>query len=98
MLTLLLCPFSLFIKNADAQPSAITIFPDGTVDASSGIQKDGNTYTLTTDLKLPIEVQKDGITLNGANHTLQGPDIDSGLAGITLKASNVVVTNFNINP
>jgi parallel beta-helix repeat protein len=97
MLTLLFCPFILVIKTADAQPSTITIFPDGTVDASSGIQRDGNTYTLTTDLKLPIEVQKNGITLNGANHTLQGPRIDSGLAGITLKASNVAVTNFNID-
>ena len=97
MLTLLLCPFSLVIKTVDAQTSTITIFSDGTVDVSSGIQRDGNTYTLTTDLKLPIEVQKNGITLNGANHTLQGPSIESGLVGITLKASNVVVTNFNID-
>ncbi|MDR0470495.1 MAG: hypothetical protein LBH79_02060 [Nitrososphaerota archaeon] len=89
---LLTCSFGIVIKSANAQVSVITILPDGTVDPPSGIQKDDDTYTLTADLTLPIEIKRDNITLNGANHTLQG----SAGTAISLWASNITITNCRI--
>jgi hypothetical protein len=76
--------------------NTIIIGPDGRVDSSSGIQRNGDTYVLTKDINLPIEIQKNNIILDGANHILQGSGKDNDLAAITLKASNVTVTNFYI--
>ncbi|MCL2477054.1 NosD domain-containing protein [Candidatus Bathycorpusculum sp.] len=93
LLPLLLCSFGIVIKDADAQSPTITILPNGTVDPSSGIQRDGDTYTLTADLTRPIEIKRDNIILNGANHTLYGSS--TGIA-ISLWASNITITNCRI--
>jgi hypothetical protein len=85
------------LNNVSAQGSTIIIRPDGSVGSSNGIQREGNTYTLTTDLKSPIEIQKSNIILDGANYTLQGSGETNNLAAIVLKASNITVTNFHIS-
>jgi len=97
LILVLLCSLNIVVKNAEAQPSIITIFPDGTVEPSWGIQRDADTYTLTADLKSTIEIQRDGITLNGANHTLQGPDRDNNTTAIALTARNITITNLHIS-
>jgi hypothetical protein len=53
----------------------ITIQSDGTIDppdAPISISPDGITYTLTDDITGTITIQKAGITLDGANYTVQG--------------------------
>jgi hypothetical protein len=97
ILAILLSLFSITINDVSAQTlTTITIWPDGSVDPSSCIQRDGNTYVLTTDLNLPIEIQKDSIILDGSNHKLEATRGNYGSAAITLKASNVIITNFHI--
>jgi hypothetical protein len=96
LIFLVLCSFSTVAKNTDAQNVTITILPDGTVEPSWGIQRDGDIYTLTANLKCRIEIQRDGITLNGANHTLQGSGRDKNQTAIALKASNITITNCRI--
>jgi len=95
LLIVSLCFLGIVIKDADAQITVITILPDGTVDPPSGIQRNGDTYTLTNDLILPIEIKRDNIILNGANHTLQGSGAYNE-AAISLKASNITITNCHI--
>jgi hypothetical protein len=93
---ILLCSFIIPFNDVSAQTSTIIIRSDGTVSASSGIQRDGDTYVLTTDLNSPIEIQKNNVIVDGANHTLQGSGKNNELAAISLKASNVTITNFYI--
>jgi hypothetical protein len=89
--------FSVATTSASTQSPTIIIRPDGSVDSSSGIQRTGNIYVLTTNLfNSPIEIQRDNIILDGANYTLQGAGKTNDLAAITLKANNVTVTNFHI--
>jgi parallel beta-helix repeat protein len=60
----------------------IFIRADGTVDpADAPIQQEGNTYILTGDAYARIVVQKSGITIDGAGHTIQG-NPNSTLAGL----------------
>ncbi len=96
ILSLLFCSLIGIVKITNAQTSTIVISPDGSVNPSYGIQKDGNIYTLTADLNLPIKIQKSNIILNGANHTLQGTGRNNSLAAISLTASNITVINCNI--
>jgi parallel beta-helix repeat protein len=96
ILAILLCSLSIEVNVASAQTLTITILPDGSVDHSSSIQRNGNIYVLTPDIMSPIEIQRGNIILDGANHTLKTPTLGSDLAAISIKASNVTVTNFHI--
>jgi parallel beta-helix repeat protein len=57
----------------------ITIMPNGSVQPSDApIQISGDVYTLTSDLNVSygdngIVIQRDNVTLDGANHTIQTP-------------------------
>ena len=83
---------------AEAQILTITIKPDGSLDPSSNaIQREGNVYLATTNLNFAINIQKSDITVDGANHTLQGPGSSKNFIAITLMASNVTVTNFHMS-
>ncbi len=76
--------------------STQTVFikPDGTIDPSSApIQRNGETFTLTSDSSSQIIVERDGIVLDGAGYTLNG---NGGGVGINMTCSNVTVQNIKI--
>jgi parallel beta-helix repeat protein len=76
--------------------SRIYIQSDGTVNpASSLIQREGKTYTLTEDLNnYTLEIQRSGIILNGAGHMMDGSGIGEGIAITEL--SDVIVKNITL--
>jgi putative cofactor-binding repeat protein/parallel beta-helix repeat protein len=83
----------------------IRIMPDGTVEGTDKIQRDGNVYTFTGDvngylnntfgdLKGFLLVMRDNVVIDGAGHTLQ---CNGTGVGIFLRSMyNVTVKNFNI--
>lgn len=91
------CPVLGSILAVEAQSmQAITIHPDGTVTPpNAAIQTAEKTYTLTTDRTVSIIVEKSGIVIDGANHTLQGLGNQQGV-GLNLTAENVTVQNLHI--
>ncbi len=56
------------------EPLNLTIKPDGSVEPNTDftwLQQNGTTYTFVRDIFGTITVQKAGITIDGAGHTLQ---------------------------
>ena len=78
----LIVSLSILTLPAKAQePLNLTIKPDGSVEPNTDftwLQQNGNTYTFIGDIFGTITVQKAGITIDGAGHTLQGNGIDTG--------------------
>jgi len=81
----------------------IYIRADGSVDPPSApIQRNGDSYILTSDINSStsgIVIQRNNMTLDGANHTIQfdGPPGSSGGKGVDITGvSNVNVTNTRI--
>ena len=78
----LIVSLSILTLPAKAQePLNLTIKPDGSVEPNTDftwLQRNGNTYTFIVDIFGTITVQKAGITIDGAGHTLQGNGIDTG--------------------
>jgi hypothetical protein len=63
------------------EPLNLTIKPDGSIEPNTDftwLQRNGNTYTFIVDIFGTITVQKAGITIDGAGHTLQGNGIGTG--------------------
>ena len=101
--------FNLCIANPYGPPNAmlITIQSDGNVDPASSQLKHvgGNQYVLTENLNATIispferyvyriNIEKDGIVLDGANHTIDGP----GRVGIEIAyRTNVTVQNIMLS-
>jgi putative cofactor-binding repeat protein/parallel beta-helix repeat protein len=95
------------IRMAKADPvfGVIRIMPDGTVEGTDKIQRDGNVYTFTDDvngylnnsfgdLKGFLLVMKDNVVIDGVGHTLQ---CNGTGVGIYLRSMhNVTVKNFNL--
>jgi len=75
----------------------IYIDPNGNVIGTDKIQRNGDVYTFTADIVGScIIIQKDGITLDGANKILSGVSTSIGI-GISLNGrSNVMVKNVRI--
>ena len=72
----------------------IYIRPDGTVEGTDEIQRDGNIYTFTDNIFDSIVVERNNTIVDGAGYTLQGPGSGSG---ITLSGrSNVTIKNTRI--
>ncbi len=89
------------------EPLNLTIKPDGSIEPNTDfiwLQRNGNTYTFVVDIFGTITVQRAGITIDGAGHTLQGNPRESNLGGINLVGhdetynaySNVLVKNLRI--
>ena len=78
--------------------SFITIKPDGIIEGTDKIQRNGNVYTLTDDIiNSTITVTCNDVVLDGSGFTLRGPTgWVSGIGAINLTCSNVTVENFNI--
>ena len=63
---------TLFVHLATQTFSTITIKPDGSVEGTSQIQRQGDTYTLKGNLSGSIKVQRSYIVIDGAGYALQG--------------------------
>ena len=70
----LVVSLSIFALPVKAQePLNLTIKPDGSVEPSTDLlERNGTIYTFKGDIFGSIMVQKSGITIDGAGHTLQG--------------------------
>jgi putative cofactor-binding repeat protein len=93
------------IVKTDPVFEIIRIMPDGTVEGTDKIHRDGNVYTFTgdvngylnnsfTDLKGFLLVMRDNVVIDGAGHTLK---CNGTGVGIFLRSMhNVTVKNFNL--
>ncbi|UCB61031.1 MAG: right-handed parallel beta-helix repeat-containing protein [Candidatus Bathyarchaeota archaeon] len=75
----------------------IYIRADGSVDPPTALisSLDNVTYTFTDNINESIFVERDDIIVDGANHTLQGTGIGTGIA-LTIGRSNVTIKNVEI--
>jgi len=80
---------------------AITIQADGSIEGTDKIQRNENTYTLTSDIHCSVDtaealifILKDNIILDGAGYTISS---EGNGIGIHMESrQNVVVKDFNI--
>jgi len=72
----------------------IYIRPDGSVEGTNKIQRDGNVYTFTDNIYDSIVVEIDNVVLDGAGYTLQGAG--SGTGTDLSHRSNVTIKNTTI--
>src|SRR3990170_4938562 len=92
-------------ENSTASPlivGEIRIMPDGSVEGTDKIQRNGDVYTLVNDIDGSVEmmgyfisIERDNIVFDGAERTIQGTG-----TGTALKAwgrSNITIQNMNIN-
>jgi len=97
---------TLPVKAQEQEPLNLTIKPDGSIEPDTDIiwlQRNGSTYTFIVDIFATITVQRAGITIDGAGHTLQGNPRES-FRGINLVGhdeafnayGNVLVKNLRI--
>jgi len=66
---------TIIMEPVHSETTAQTIFikPDGSVEpANAPVIREGDTYTFTENAYSPLVVQKAGIIIDGAGHTLQG--------------------------
>ena len=98
---------ALPVKAQEQEPLNLTIKPDGSIEPDTDIiwlQRNGTTYTFIVDIFATITVQRAGITIDGAGHTLQGNPRESNFRGINLVGhdetfnayGNVLVKNLRI--
>jgi len=99
LLTLLIIAFLLLSAfhirlSVKANPGTIYIRWDGSIDPPTApIQRDGNTYTLTSNITDSIVVQRNNIVFDGAGFTIQN-QVDS--IGIDLSERNHVTVENTI--
>ncbi len=75
----------------------VTIHANGEISPPDvAIQRFGDIYTLTSNLNSPIVIEANNIILDGAGHTLQGPNMNLNSIGVNLTATNVTVQNIRI--
>lgn len=79
-----------------ATPGTIYIRPDGSVEGTDKIQRDGDVYTFTDDIiDDEIVIERSNIIIDGAAHILQESDrTGSGFFGAGI--NNVTIKNANI--
>ena len=93
---LILLLLSMLTLAFDIQPvrasGTIYIRPDGTVEGTDKIQRDGDAYTFTDNIYDEIVVERDNIVIDGATYTLSW-----GETGIRLSdRSNITIRNMEI--
>lgn len=100
---------SLAIVNIPAKAETTTatvINPDGLVTGTNNIQQVGSIYTLTGNINIQIEVERDNIVIDGAGFTLTEPPMNTtgvlvipigGFPELDLNGrTNVTIKNLNI--
>jgi hypothetical protein len=99
MLTLILTGTLMLafnIRLVKAQ-GVIYIRPDGSVEGTDKIQRDGNTYTFTDNIYDSIVVERNNTVIDGNGYTLQGPGASVYTDGINIyRTSNVTIKNMTI--
>ena len=106
VLSFVLVAFSeVRMAKATTDLGIIRIMPDGSVEGTDKIQRDGDVYTFTGDVTGDLNnefgdmegfllVMKDNVVIDGAGHTLQ---CNGTGVGIFLRSlHNVTVKNFNL--
>jgi hypothetical protein len=91
---------ALPVKAQEQEPLNLTIKPDGSVEPNTDftwLQRNGTIYTFIVDFFGTITVQKAGITIDGAGHTLQGGINLVGHDETYNAYSNVLVKNLRIS-
>ena len=74
----------------------IHIRPDGTVEGTDKIQRDGNVYTFTDNINVSIVIERSNIIINGNGYTVEGRYVSES-KGIFLKlTSNVTIKNVAV--
>jgi parallel beta-helix repeat protein len=75
--------------------SVTYIRADGSVDPpTSLIRSQGNLYTLTGNIYFPMEIEKEGIILEGAGYTMDCSGWDFDYHGIVIFVNNVAIQNM----
>jgi parallel beta-helix repeat protein len=99
VLILILVGISTLALNIQPTKASGTVYirPDGSIDPpSASITRNGNLYTLTADINGSIVIEKNSITLDGANHVIRGIGT-TGSSGIDIsKRNNVTIKNVRI--
>jgi len=79
--------------------STIYIRADGSVEGTDKIRREGDVYTLISDISGSIVVERDNVVLNGADYRLQGDGNENGITLSDIKditVKNMKLCNFNI--
>ncbi len=94
---------SLLTVTAQSQsPGVIMINPDGSINPPTPqIQHVGNTYTLTTDMKVQVQffLQKSNMIFDGNGHTIGDGRVGNIVVGpyVSEGVSNVTIQNFYLS-
>ena len=87
--------------SGQAHPTVISIKPDGSVEGTDKIQRNGNVYTLVADLSGDVDameifmsIEKDGVVFDGGGRTIQGTG--SGIAISVVGRKDVTIKNTRI--
>jgi parallel beta-helix repeat protein len=98
--TLIFSFCGILVQPVEAQSfESIYIRADGSVEGTDKIQREGDFYTLISDINGSIVVERENIVFNGASYILQG---DENANGITLDdirnttVKNLTLSSFNI--
>lgn len=96
MLIVLLTGMLMLAFNIQSAEASGTIYirPDGSVEGTDRIQRNGDIYTFTDNLYDSIVVERDNIAVDGASYTLQGARSGTGI-DLTGR-SNVTIKNLQI--
>ena len=103
MLTLLLISMLTLAFNIQPVRASGTIYirPDGSVEGTDKIQRDGDVYTFTDNIYDGIVVEIDNIVVEGAGCTLQGTGIGKGIdlsyrSNVTIKDTEIKTFEYGI--
>ena len=88
--------FSIQVLKASG---TIYIRPDGSVEGTDKIQRDGDIYTFDENIYGSIIVERDNIVLDGANFTLEGMGSEIGIdlsGGKGIRVQNMEIRVFEV--
>lgn len=79
----------------------IYIRADGSVEETDKIQRDGNLYTLTSNIYEPLVVERDNIVIEGARYSIEGQHTgqaqsSDGIGLLVDRRNNVTINNVTI--
>ena len=96
---LMMLLFGMITLEFNIQPGkageTIYIRPNGSVEGTDKIHRDGDVYTFTDNINDSIVIEKDNIVVDGAGYILQGTGSGNGI--YFLGRSNITIKNTNIN-